>query len=51
MGDNVELWVVDEDDNTVLKIEERRRCPAHGTPLRNDGTCDQCGGLNWTIFS
>jgi len=50
--DNVELWVVDEaTGETVLLIEERRRCPVHDMPLRDDSTCDGCDGLNWTIFS
>ena len=51
MGDNVEFWIVGPDGETVLLIEERRRCPVHITPLRDNGTCDECGGLDWTIFS
>jgi len=50
MTDNVELWIVDEKGETVLLTEERRRCPVHNTPLNDDGTCDGCDGLNWTVF-
>ena len=51
MGDNVELWIVDpETDETILRIEERRRCPVHGRELNDDGTCDECE-IDWTVFS
>jgi len=52
LTDNVSLWIVDSHTGeTILKVEERRRCPVHITPLRDNGTCDECGGLDWTIFS
>jgi len=52
VADNVSFWIVDpQTEETILLIEERRRCQVHDTPLNDDGTCDGCGGLDWTIFS
>lgn len=52
MDDPREFWIVDENDETVLLIEddERRRCPVDQVPLDDDGFCPECG-LNWVEFS
>ena len=50
MSDTVQLWIVDsETAETVLLIEERRRCPADRVELDDEGVCPECG-LNWVVW-
>jgi hypothetical protein len=50
MGDPREFWIVDENDETILLIEERQQCPVDRVELDGDGVCPECE-LNWTVFS
>ncbi len=49
MGDTVELWIVDDAGETVLRIDETRRCPVDRVELDDEGVCPECR-LNWTVW-
>jgi hypothetical protein len=47
MADTVELWIVDPaTGETILRIQEARRCPLDRIELAAEGGCPACG-LNW----